>query len=144
MMMNDDELNKVAALILLENKHLFPCSYPDIPLNFSMLKDALRITGYKVDEIDLNDFMAAAELKLAAMAPLNWNNYGTIAILLNQNYPDEDLLAISPTRVVDLVKAFPNFSDISEPDADAIDSIIYTWISLSDENDGYSDDDAWV
>jgi FeS assembly protein IscX len=144
MMMNDDELNKVAALILLENKHLFPCSYPDIPLNFSMLKDALRITGYKVDEIDLNDFMSAAELKLAAMAPLNWNNYGTIAILLNQNYPDEDLLAISPTRVVDLVKAFPNFSDMSEPDADAIDSIIYTWISLSDENDGYSDDDAWV
>ncbi|PKP50256.1 MAG: hypothetical protein CVT94_02160 [Bacteroidetes bacterium HGW-Bacteroidetes-11] len=144
MELKDDELNRIAALILLESNHLFPCSYPDIPLNFSMLKDALRITGYKVDEIDLNDFMAAAELKFAAMAPLNWNNYGTIAILLNQNYPDEDLLAISPTRVVDLVKAFPNFSDMSEPDADAIDSIIYTWISLSDENDGYSDDDAWV
>ena len=144
MIMNDEELNKVAALILLENKHLFPCSYPDIPLNLSMIKDALRVTGYKVTEADVNDFMAAAELKLAAMAPLNWNNYGTISILLNQNYPDEDLLAISPARVVELVKAFPNFSDMSEPDADAIDSIIYTWISLSDENDGYSDDDAWV
>ena len=133
MMMNDDELNKVAVLILLENKHLFPCSYPDIPLNLSMIKDALGVTGFKVDENDMNDFMAAAELKLAAMAPLNWNNYGTIAILLNQNYPDEDLLAISPLRIVELVKAFPNFSDMSEPDADTTDSIIYTWISLADE-----------
>jgi len=144
MMMNDDELNKVAALILLENKHLFPCSYPDIPLNLSMIKDALRVTGYKVDENDMNDFMAAAELKLAAMAPLNWNNYGTIAILLNQNYPDEDLLAISPLRIVELVKAFPNFSDMSEPDADTTDSIIYTWISLADEFETFSEDEAWI
>jgi hypothetical protein len=144
MIMKDDEIEKIAALILLENKHLFPCSYPDIPLNLTMIKDALRMTGYKVAETDVNDFMAAAELKLAAMAPLNWNNYGTIAILLNQNYPDEDLLAISPNRVVELVKAFSNFKDLSEPDNDTIDSIIYTWISLADENDGFSDDDAWV
>jgi Fe-S-cluster formation regulator IscX/YfhJ len=144
MIVNDDELNKIAALILLECKHLFPCSYPDIPLNPTMINDALRVTGYKVDENDMNDFMAAAELKLAAMAPLNWNNYGTIAILLNQNYPDEDLLAISPLRIVELVKAFPNFSDMSEPDADTLDSIIYTWISLADEFEGFSDDEAWV
>lgn len=143
MNLSDEEIRQIASLILSESNHLFPSSYPDIPLNTSMLMSALSKTGFTVDEQHINDLMTATELKLAAIAPLNWNNYGTLAILLNQAYPDEDMIAISENRILDLVKNLPNFTDQSEPDEGVIDSIIYTWISLNDDEPYFEEDEAW-
>ena len=143
MVPNDDEISRIASLILAENKHLFPSPYPDIPLNINMLKDALTETGHQVSEAELNKLMVSVELKMASIAPLNWNNFCTLAILLNENFPDEDLLAISPARIVELVGTIPNFDDNTTPDEEILDTVIYTWGSLNDENGDFSDDDVW-
>ena len=143
MILNDDEISRIASLILDENKHLFPSPYPDIPLNINMLKDALNTTGHEVSEAELNKMMISVELKMASIAPLNWNNFCTLAILLKDNFPDEDLLAISPARIVELVETIPNFDDDTMPDEETLDSVIYTWGSLNDENGDFDEDDAW-
>lgn len=144
MVLNDDELYRIASLILAENKHLFPSPYPDIPLNINMLNDALIATGHQVSEAELNELMIPVELKMASKAPLNWNNFCTLAILLRDNFPDEDLLAISHARVIELVETIPNFDDSSTPDEETLDSIIYTWGGLNDENMDFIEDDAWI
>lgn len=144
MALKDEEISRIATLILAESEHLFPSPYPDIPLNISMLKDALNETGHQVTEAEMNEMMVSVELKLAAIAPVNWNNFGTIAILLNNRFPDEDLVAISPERIIEMVKEFPNFDNNTPPDEYALDSVIYTWISLNDDDSGFSEDDAWV
>ena len=143
MTINDDEISRIASLILNENKHLFPSSYPDIPLNINMLKDALIATDHEVSEAELNKLMISVELKMASIAPLNWNNFCTLAILLKDNFPNEDLLAISPARIVELVETIPNFDDDTMPDEETLDSVIYTWGSLNDENGDFDDDDTW-
>lgn len=143
MVLNDDEISRIASLILDENKHLFPSPYPDIPLNINMLKDALMATGHEVSEAELNKAMIFVELKMASIAPLNWNNFCTLAILLKDNFPDEDLLAISQARIIELVGTIPNFDDDTVPDEETLDSVIYTWGSLNDENGDLYDDDIW-
>lgn len=140
---NDDEISRIAKLILEENKHLFPSPYPDIPLNINMLKDALTATNHQVSEAELNKLMISVELKMASIAPLNWNNFCTLAILLKDNFPDEDLLAISPARVVELVETIPNFDDDTSPDEETLDTVIYTWGSLNDENGDFDEDNDW-
>lgn len=144
MLLNDAELNAVAVSILTDHRHLFPSAYPDIPLNLSMLKNALQKGGLEAGKEDIPEIMQQVELALAALVPLNWNNYGTIAILLNQYYPDEDLIAITENRIIEITNALPNFSDKSGPQEDIIDSIIYTWISLMDDELNLTEDDAWV
>lgn len=143
MLLNDTEINKIAGIILTDYNYLFPSTYPDIPLNMAMLRDALNKAGIETEKNEIPDIIQRVELMLAAMVPLNWNNYGTVAILLNQKYPDEDLIAISEQKVIELTRALLNFSDDVEPDDDIIDSIIYTWISLTDEELGFSEDDSW-
>ncbi|NTW23425.1 MAG: Fe-S cluster assembly protein IscX [Lentimicrobium sp.] len=143
MLLNDKEINAIAGIILTDYNYLFPSTYPDIPLNLAMLRDALNKAGIETEKNEIPDIMQRVELMLAAMVPLNWNNYGTIAILLDQKYPDEDLLAISEQKVMELTRALLNFSDKGDPEADIIDSIIYTWISLTDEELGFSEDDSW-
>ena len=143
MVLNDDELSRIASLILAKSKHLFPSPYPDIPLNISMLKDALTAAGHQASEAELNKLMISVELKMASVAPLNWNNFCTLAILLKENYPDEDLLAISPARIIELVGTIPNFDDDTTPDEETLDTVIYTWGSLNDENGDFDEDDAW-
>lgn len=144
MALEDAEISRIASLILAESEHLFPSPYPDIPLNIPMLKDAVIKTGHQVTEAEMNELMVSVELKLATIAPINWNNFGTIAILLNNRFPDEDLVAISPERIIEMVKEFQNFDNDTPPDDDILDSVIYTWISLNDDDSGYSEDDAWV
>ena len=144
MVLNDDEISRIASLILAENKHLFPSPYPDIPLNINMLKDALAVTGHQVSEAELNKLMVSVELKMASIAPLNWNNFCTLAILLKDNFPNEDLLVISPARIVELVGTIPNFDDKTTPDEETLDTVIYTWGSLNEENEDFIDDDAWA
>ena len=144
MILNDDEISRIASRILAENKQLFPSPYPDIPLNINMLKDALSEAGHKASEAQLNKLMIPVELQMAAMAPLNWNNFCTIAILLKENYPDEDLLAISPARIIELVGTIPNFDDTTTPDEETLDTVIYTWGSLNDENGDFDDDNLWI
>ncbi len=144
MTFKDEEIGRIASLILAENEHLFPSPYPDIPLNIPMLKVALNNLGHQVTEAEMNELMVSVELKLAAIAPVNWNNFGTIAILLNNLFPDEDLVAISPERIIEMVKEFPNFDNSTPPDEDTLDSVIYTWISLTDDDQGFSEDDAWA
>ncbi|MBW6491661.1 MAG: Fe-S cluster assembly protein IscX [Lentimicrobium sp.] len=148
MSLNDDDLNKIASLILQESRHLFPSTYPDIPLNITMFKRALKKSGSKVSESEINEIMNAAELKFAAIAPLNWNNFGTIAILLNQKFPGEDPAAISHKRIAEMVRKFPNFSDEKDPDEETLNSVIYTWVSLTEDDykEDYpeiADDDTW-
>lgn len=148
MSLSDDELNKIAFLILKENGHLFPSSYPDIPLNVAMVKKALKTRGNKVSESEINTIMNAAELKFAAIAPLNWNNFGTIAILLNQKFPGEDPVSISYDRIIEMVRQFPNFKDTNDPDSETFNSVIYTWISLIEDSAAgdypeMADDDTW-
>lgn len=144
MTLKDEEIGRVASLILAENEHLFPSPYPDIPLNIPMLKNALKKAGHQVTEAEMNELMVSVELKLAAIAPVSWNNFGTIAILLNNRFPNEDLVAISPERIIEMVKEFHNFDYNTPPDENTLDSVIYTWISLNDDDSGFSEDDAWV
>ncbi len=144
MLLNDAEINPIAASILADHRHLFPTTYPDIPLNLAMLKDALQKAGLQPEKEDIPEIMQQVELALAALVPLNWNNYGTIAILLNQQHPGEDLLAITENRIIELTNALPNFSDDTGPQEDVIDSIIYTWISLTDDEANLTEDDAWA
>lgn len=144
MALKDEEISRIAELILAESEHLFPSPYPDIPLNIPMLKNALDKTGHQVSEAEMNEMMVSVELNLATIAPVNWNNFGTIAILLNNLYPEEDLVAISPERIIEMVEEFPNFDNSTPPDEDTLDSVIYTWISLNDDDPGFSEDDAWV
>jgi len=143
MLLSHADIQALAATILKENTHLFPSNYPDIPLNIAMLKDALEINKFSVDKDQIPDLIQDVELALAAIVPLNWSNYGTIAILLNEKFPDEELLAISEERITALARQLPNFADNSEPDEDAIDSIIYTWISLTDEELNLEEDESW-
>jgi hypothetical protein len=143
MLLNDTEINTIAGLILKDYHHLFPSTYPDIPLNLSMLRDALMKAGVTAEKNEIPDIMQRVELSLAAIVPLTWNNYGSIAILLNQQYPDENLLAISEHRVIELTRSLSNFADSNDPDNDVIDSIMYTWISLTDEDIGLSEDESW-
>ncbi|MFH1119947.1 MAG: Fe-S cluster assembly protein IscX [Bacteroidota bacterium] len=143
MELNDAEINLVAGIILEDYGHLFPSTYPDIPLNLTMLKASLGKAGIVTEKNEIPDIMERVELALAAIVPLRWSNYGSIAILLNQQYPDEDLLAISVQRVAELTRALPNFRDEGMPEEDVMDSIIYTWISLTDEDLDLTEEEAW-
>jgi hypothetical protein len=143
MLLNDDEIKLIAGSILKDYKHLFPSTYPDIPLNLSMLKDALGNIGKIAEKNEIPDIMQRVELALASMVPLEWNNYGSIAILLNHLYPDENLLTISEQKITDLTRALSNFNDDSQPGDDIINSLIYTWISLTDEELGQNEDESW-
>lgn len=143
MLLNDDDINSVAGSILKDYTHLFPSTYPDIPLNLAMLKDTLSKTGFIIEKNDIPDIMQRVELSLAALVPLTWDNYGSIAILLNQRYPNENLLAISEQRIIELTTSLKNFIDNNPPDDDVIDSIMYTWISLTDADMGLSEEESW-
>ena len=143
MLLNDTQINAIAGLILKDHSFLFPSTYPDIPLNLTMLRDALIKAGVTTEKSDIPDIMQRVELSLAAIVPLTWNNYGSIALLLNQKYPDENLLAISERRVIELTRSLENFKDPDTPEDDVIDSIMYTWISLTDEDMGLSEDESW-
>lgn len=143
MLLNDTEIDAIAGSILKDYEYLFPSTYPDIPLNLMMLKNALSKAGILTEKSEIPDIMQRVELALASMVPLSWSNYGSIALLLNQQYPREKLLSISEQRITKLIKALPNFRDENMPDADVIDSIIYTWISLTDEEFGIGEDEAW-
>ncbi|MBK6962532.1 MAG: hypothetical protein IPH20_01015 [Bacteroidales bacterium] len=143
MLLNDTEINAIAGTILRDHSFLFPSTYPDIPLNLAMLRDALAKADIVTEKNDIPDIMQRVELSLAAIVPLTWNNYGSIAILLNQQYPDENLLSISEQRVIELTRGLSNFADNSLPDEDVIDSIMYTWISFTDEDMSLSEDESW-
>lgn len=143
MSLNSSQINSIAALILEDYEYLFPSTYPDIPLNLIMLKNSLSKAGLSPEKSEIPDIMQRVELALASMVPLSWSNFGSIAILLNQQYPEENLLSISEQRVTEIIKALPNFKDDNTPDEDVIDSIIYTWLSLTDEEFGSGEDEAW-
>lgn len=143
MKLNNDQIKTIAGSILKDNEYLFPSTYPDIPLNLSMLKTALSNAGITAEKNEVPDLMQRVELALAAMVPLNWNNYGSIAILLEQEYPDEDLITINMQRIIELTRSLSNFEDDSVPDQDQIDSIIYTWISLTDEEIDMNETESW-
>lgn len=143
MLPNSAQINSIAASILKDYDYLFPSTYPDIPLNLTMLKNALSKAGLVTEKNEIPDIMQQVELALASMVVLNWSNFGSIAILLNQQYPEENLLALSGQRITELIKALPNFTDVSNPEEDVIDSIIYTWISLTDKEFGFNEDEAW-
>jgi len=143
MLLDTAHISLIADSILKDYNYLFPTSYPDIPLNLKMLKETLGKAGLTAEKSEIPDIMQRVELALASIVPLNWNNYGSIALLLDQQYPEENLLSISEQRVTELIRALPNFKDDQSPDEDIIDSIIYTWISLTDKEFGFDDNEAW-
>lgn len=140
---DDSHIRRIADSIFRDHSYLFPSPYPDIPLNTTMVKDAMAADGIEPNEEDLPAIMDRIELELASMVPLNWNNYGTIAILLNRNYPDEDMTVISIPHITELVMGLPNFSDPEKPDEDTLNYIIYTWISLNDDYADFPEDEGW-
>jgi FeS assembly protein IscX len=70
---------------------------------------------------------------------MTWNDYAAIAEALNKRHPDEDLLAITDTRVEALVNELPGFSEKgTPPPPDIIQAIVTVWIDLQ-EPDGNRD-----
>lgn len=70
---------------------------------------------------------------------LTWEDYPEIAMKLHEEYPDEDLLKIRDEEVIERVRAQGwVINSHEDPSQNCVDAIIYTWISLSDE-DGYDD-----
>lgn len=129
----DQVVKLLTNLILVHYSHFFPSSYPDIPLNMSMITDVSNKASVDISAFKDEELLKLVELRLSRTAPLNWSNYGSIALLLKSLYPNEDLLAVREQSVVDYVKSLPNFDDSNPPDNDSIDSIIYTWMSLEDD-----------
>ena len=142
-MIMENDIIALADSIYLEYGHLFPSLYPDIPLNTPMLIAALEKQGRTLEENQLPEIMQKVELELARRVDISWNNYGTVAILLNRNYPDEDLVAITLQRVIDLSRTLPNFNDPEVPDDEVLNAIIYTWIGLRDEESYFEEDENW-
>ncbi|MDY0343622.1 MAG: hypothetical protein RBR28_08615 [Lentimicrobium sp.] len=141
--MENKDIKALADSIYAEYDHLFPSLYPDIPLNTPMLIAALKKQNRSMDEDQLPGIMQQVELELAQRVSINWNNYGTIAILLHYNYPGEDLVAITLQRVIDLSRTLPNFNDPEVPDDEVLNAIIYTWIGLRDEESFFEEDESW-
>lgn len=142
-MIMENDIIALADSIYAEYGHLFPSLYPDIPLNTPMLIAALMKQGHTLEEDQLPAIMQKVELELARRVAISWMNYGTVAILLNQNYPDEDLVSITLQRVIDLTLTLPNFNDPEVPDDDVLNAIIYTWIGLRDEESYFEEDENW-
>jgi FeS assembly protein IscX len=141
MLMENKDIKALADRIYAEYSHLFPSLYPDIPLNTPMLNATLKKLKQNIDEDQLPGIMQRVELELAKRVSLSWKNYGTIAILLHYNYPEEDLVPVSLQRVIDLTRSLPNFNDTEMPDDEVINAIIYTWIGLRDEESYFEGDD---
>lgn len=143
--MNPDEqvIKLIVNLILVHYSSFFPSAYPDIPLNMSMIQDVaakalIDISGFKEEEL-----LKLAEIQLARTAPLNWNNYGSLALILNELYPDEDLVKLGEQAAIDYVRKLPNFADSKVPDHELVDALIYTWMSLGDDEDTDFSLDTW-
>lgn len=143
--MNPDEqvIKLIVNLILVHYSSFFPSSYPDIPLNMSMIQDVagkalIDISGFKEE-----DLLKQIEIRLAKTAPLNWNNYGSLALILHELYPDEDLVKLGEQAAIEYVKKLPNFTDQKLPDHELIDTLIYTWMSLGDDEDLDFSLDTW-
>lgn len=124
----------ITNLILVHYSHFFPSSYPDIPLNMSMITDVSTKASVDISAFGNEDLLKQVELRLSKTAPLNWSNYGSIALLLRNLYPEEDLLSVREQSIIDYVRGLPNFDDSNPPDHDSIDSIIYTWMSLEEDD----------
>ncbi|GAB1405321.1 MAG: Fe-S cluster assembly protein IscX [Lentimicrobiaceae bacterium] len=137
--MQNIDIIALADSIYEDNKHLFPSMYPDIPLNTPMLVNALKKLNLTLEEEQIPEIMQQVELKLAQKVSLNWNNYGTIAMMLHHNYPEENLVAISLQRVEKLTRDLPNFNESEEPDDEILNSIIYLWMGLRDEESYYDE-----
>lgn len=129
----DQVVKLLTNLILVHYSHFFPSSYPDIPLNMSMITDVSNKASVDISAFKDEELLKLVELRLSKTAPLNWSNYGSIALLLKSLYPNEDLLSVREQSIVNYVKSLPNFDDSNPPDNDSIDSIIYTWMSLEDD-----------
>lgn len=67
---------------------------------------------------------------------LKWENYGDIADALEASYPEEDLVNIDRSRLLDLVHKLPEFDDAAEPqDKELIDAVLYAWIGAGSPPD---------
>lgn len=142
-MLTKTEIKALAGSIHKEYGHLFPSLYPDIPLSTPMLLATLKKERLWVEEEQLSGLMQQVELELAQRVTVSWINYGTVAILLNKFYPQEDLVSITLQRVIDLSRMLPNFKDEEEPEDDVLNAIIYTWSGLREEASYFEEDEGW-
>lgn len=72
-----------------------------------------------------------------AKAPLKWAQIKQIARLLTHYYPDVERLDCSPEDVRQLIVALPEFKDDPEPPSrETLDSILWQWMRLADEDAG--------
>lgn len=130
----DEQIIKLLTnLIMVHYSHFFPSSYPDIPLNITMIRDVAAKASVDISEYKDDELIKLVEIKLAQSVTLNWNNYGSLALLLHELYPNEDLLALSEQKVIQYIKNLPNFNDPLTPDYELINSLIYTWMSMEDD-----------
>lgn len=70
-------------------------------------------------------------------SPLTWGQIKDIAQALVRYYPDVERLDCSPEDIRQLVVALPEFDDDPAPPSDkTLDSILWQWMRLADEDAG--------
>jgi len=71
--------------------------------------------------------------KVALFYDFNWDNYVIAARILNQKFPNVDLINVTNDQIINMVITQPNFKDSSLPkDDDYITAIITIWAELRD------------
>ena len=66
---------------------------------------------------------------------MRWNNIIEIVEALEENYPDEELLSLGASEVLDLVVDMPEFEDGPDDADDALlKNILLRWKELRDEH----------
>lgn len=71
--------------------------------------------------------------KLALINDFNWDNYVIAARVLNQKFPNVDLIHVTDEEVINFVISQPNFRDNAKPkDDDYITAIITILAELRD------------
>lgn len=64
---------------------------------------------------------------------LSWENYGAVADALDAKYPNEDLINIEGSRLIELVNTLEDFEDESTPkDKELVKAVHYAWIGLNE------------
>ncbi len=64
---------------------------------------------------------------------LDWDNFGDIAVALEDQYAGEDLVNINEKKLLKLILSLPEFSGSAEPkDEHVLDDVLSAWNRLAD------------
>ncbi len=64
---------------------------------------------------------------------MHWNDVEDIAMSLEENYPDEDILGLTSKDIEELIYSFYNFEDQEiKPTKEGLQEIIDAWTDIKD------------